>query len=119
MVGDPRWDNLPGDKRPEAGLLGIRKAMGLYSNIRPARLWAPLADASPLKRELVQNGIEIVVVRELTGGIYFGKRGRYDDERMGETAWDSETYSVPRDRAHRPHRLRACEKAQKARHLRR
>ena len=94
MVGDPRWDNLPGDKRPEAGLLGIRKAMGLYSNIRPARLWAPLADASPLKRELVKDGIEIVVVRELTGGIYFGKRGRYDDEKMGETAWDTETYSV-------------------------
>ena len=94
MVGDPRWDNLPGDKRPEAGLLGIRKAMGLYSNIRPAKLWAPLADASPLKRELVQNGIEIVVVRELTGGIYFGKRGTYEDETMGETAWDTETYSV-------------------------
>ena len=94
MVGDPRWDNLPGDKRPEAGLLGIRKAMGLYSNIRPARLWAPLADASPLKHDLVKDGIEIVVVRELTGGIYFGKRGTYEDEKMGTTAWDTETYSV-------------------------
>lgn len=93
-VGGPKWDHLPGDRRPEKGLLGIRKAMGLYSNIRPAKLWAALADASPLKKPLVENGIEIVVVRELTGGIYFGERGRYDDETLGETAWDTEKYSV-------------------------
>lgn len=93
-VGGPKWDGLSGDKRPEAGLLGIRKAMGLYSNVRPAKLWKALADASPLKRDLVENGIEIVVVRELTGGIYFGKRGTFTDDAMGETAWDTEQYSV-------------------------
>ena len=93
-VGGPKWDALPGDKRPEKGLLGIRKAMGLYSNIRPAKLWRALADASPLKRELIEGGVEIVVVRELTGGIYFGKRGSFADEEMGETAWDTEQYSV-------------------------
>ena len=90
MVGDPRWDNLPGDKRPEKGLLQIRKALGLYSNIRPARLWKSLSDASPLKKPLVENGIEIIVVRELTGGIYFGERGSYHDNETGETAWDTE-----------------------------
>ncbi len=94
MVGDPRWDNLPGDKRPEKGLLQIRKALGLYSNIRPARLWKSLSDASPLKKPLVENGIEIIVVRELTGGIYFGERGSYHDNETGETAWDTEKYSV-------------------------
>ncbi len=93
-VGGPKWDSLPGDRRPEKGLLGIRKAMNLYSNIRPAKLWPALADASPLKKSLVENGIEILVVRELTGGIYFGERGRYEDESMGETAWDTEKYSV-------------------------
>ena len=93
-VGGPKWDSLPGDKCPEKGLLGIRKAMGLYSNIRPAKLWKSLADASPLKKQLVENGIEIIVVRELTGGIYFGERGTYRDETMGETAWDTEKYSV-------------------------
>ena len=92
-VGGPKWDTLPGDKRPEKGLLDMRKAMGLYSNIRPAKLWPALAEASPLKKQLIEGGIEIVVVRELTGGIYFGKRGAYDDERMGRTAWDTETYS--------------------------
>ena len=93
-VGGPKWDALPGDRRPEKGLLGIRKAMGLYSNIRPAKLWSALADASPLKRRLVENGVEIIVVRELTGGIYFGERGVCTDEELGETAWDTEKYSV-------------------------
>ena len=93
-VGGYKWDNLPVDIRPEKGLLGIRKAMGLYSNIRPAKLWASLADASPLKRELVENGVEIIIVRELTGGIYFGERGNGTDENMGEYAWDTEKYSV-------------------------
>ena len=93
-VGGPKWDSLPGDLRPEKGLLGIRKAMNLYSNIRPAKLWKALAEASPLKKELVENGIEIIVVRELTGGIYFGKRGSFTDEANGETAWDTEQYSV-------------------------
>lgn len=93
-VGGYKWDGMAGDARPEAGLLGIRKAMRLYSNIRPARLFKQLADASPLKESLVRNGIEIIVVRELTGGIYFGERGSYDDNENGATAWDTEKYSV-------------------------
>ena len=93
-VGGYKWDNLPGDKRPEKGLLGIRKAMGLYSNIRPAKLWKSLAHASPLKYELVKDGVEIIIVRELIGGIYFGERGR-GEENGAEFAWDTEKYSVP------------------------
>ncbi len=92
-VGGYKWDNMPVDKRPEKGLLGIRKAMGLYSNIRPAKLWKSLADASPLKSELVKDGIEIIIVRELTGGIYFGERGRGEENGV-EFAWDTEKYSV-------------------------
>ncbi len=93
-AADCAWNALPPALRPEAGLLGIRKAMGLYSNIRPARLWRPLAAASPLRPDLVKDGLEIVIVRELTGGIYFGKRGTGRDERLGETAFDTESYSV-------------------------
>ncbi len=93
-VGGYKWDKLPGDERPEKGLLGIRKALGLYSNIRPAKLWASLADASPLKSGLVKNGVDIVIVRELIGGIYFGERGR-GEENGFEYAWDTEKYSVP------------------------
>lgn len=92
-VGGPKWDTLPGNLRPEKGLLGIRKALGLYSNIRPAKLWPALAHASPLKYELVKNGVEIIIVRELIGGIYFGERGI--GEENGETfAWDTEKYAV-------------------------
>ena len=93
-VGGYKWDNMPVDKRPEKGLLGIRKAMGLYSNIRPAKLWPSLANASPLKYELVKDGVEIIIVRELTGGIYFGERGKGTDNSDGEYAWDTEKYSV-------------------------
>lgn len=93
-VGGYKWDNLPGDKRPEKGLLGIRKAMGLYSNIRPAKLWASLASASPLKQELVSGGVEIIIVRELIGGIYFGERRRGEENGV-EFASDTEKYSVP------------------------
>ncbi len=92
-VGGYKWDDMPVDKRPEKGLLRIRKAMGLYSNIRPAKLWRNLAKASPLKFEYVKDGIEIIIVRELTGGIYFGERGVGADEN-GDYAWDTEKYSV-------------------------
>lgn len=109
-VGGYKWDNLPVDVRPEKGLLGIRKAMGLYSNIRPAKLWASLANASPLKHELVKDGIEIIIVRELTGGIYFGERGKGADPENGEYAWDTEKYSVKE--IERIARI-ACELAQK------
>lgn len=108
-VGGYKWDNLPVDIRPEKGLLGIRKAMGLYSNIRPAKLWPSLANASPLKHELVKNGIEIIIVRELTGGIYFGERGKGTDDN-GDFAWDTEKYSVKE--IERIARI-ACELAQK------
>ncbi len=94
-VGGYKWDNMSGDTRPEAGLLGIRKALKLYSNIRPAKLWKNLADASPLRKDLVKDGVEIIIVRELTGGIYFGKRDRGVNEAGDEYALDTEIYSVP------------------------
>ncbi len=73
-VGGPKWDNLPGDKRPEKALLAIRKELNLYSNIRPAVMFDELKDTCPLKPEIVDGGLDIVIVRELTGGIYFGKK---------------------------------------------
>lgn len=88
-VGGPKWDNCP--KRPEAGLLGIRKALGLYSNLRPSILKPQLKEASPLKDEKLSNGLNVMVVRELTGGIYFGKREKAED---GSWASDEERYSV-------------------------
>ena len=91
-VGGPKWDNLPGDKRPEAGLLAIRAGLGVYANLRPALMFPQLALACPLKSSLVEGGLDILVVRELIGGIYFGERGRSAD---GLTAWDTERYSVP------------------------
>lgn len=72
-VGGPKWEGLPGDKRPEKGLLALRKGMGLFSNLRPAKIWPQLADASPLKKEITDRGIDFVIVRELTGGVYFGE----------------------------------------------
>ncbi len=91
-VGGPKWDTLPGHLRPEAGLLGIRATLGLYANLRPAIIYSALKDASPLKSEIISNGIDIMVIRELTGGIYFGKRGRLETE-GGESAYDTEMYS--------------------------
>ena len=88
-VGGPKWDNCP--QRPEKGLLGIRKALGLYSNLRPSILKPQLKDASPLKDEKLANGLNVMVVRELTGGIYFGERKNADD---GSWASDEERYSV-------------------------
>lgn len=93
-VDDPFINSLPGNKRPEAGLLAIRKAMGLYSNIRPARLFPALSGASPLKEDITRKGMDLVIVRELIGGIYFGKRGGGTDPDCGEYAWDTEQYSV-------------------------
>ncbi|NLJ40491.1 MAG: 3-isopropylmalate dehydrogenase [Clostridiales bacterium] len=92
-VGGEKWDNLPGHLRPEAGLLGLRKALGVFANLRPAILFPQLKAASTLKGEVLGDGLDIMVVRELTGGIYFGKRGRAGE---GESAraWDTMEYSV-------------------------
>jgi 3-isopropylmalate dehydrogenase len=89
-VGGPKWDSTdPGAPRPEQGLLGLRKGLGLYANLRPVRPIAALLDASPLKRELIE-GTDLLVVRELTGGIYFGEKTRTKTD-----ASDLCTYSVP------------------------
>ncbi len=92
-VGGPKWDTLPGHLRPEAALLGIRKALGLYANLRPARLFESLASACPLREDIAKKGIDMIIVRELTGGIYFGDRGRRDSE-GGEEAYDTEAYNT-------------------------
>ena len=72
-VGGPKWEGLPGPRRPEKGLLRLRAGMGLYSNLRPAKLWPQLATASPLKPSIVEKGIDFLVVRELISGVYFGE----------------------------------------------
>jgi 3-isopropylmalate dehydrogenase len=91
-VGGPKWDTLPGDQRPERALLGIRKELGLFANLRPAMIFEELADASPLKAEILAGGLDIVVVRELTGGIYFGERGTKETD-LGPAAYDVEQYA--------------------------
>ena len=73
-VGGPKWDNCPPAIRPEKALLAVRKELGLFANLRPTKLFPQLADASPLKPSIVGNGIDLLIVRELTGGVYFGKR---------------------------------------------
>ncbi len=92
-VGGPKWDTLPAAQRPEKGLLGIRAAMGLYTNLRPARLYPALRGACPLRADIVEKGFDLMMVRELTGGIYFGERGRREGK-YGPEAYDTEAYSV-------------------------
>jgi len=91
-VGGPKWDTLPGHLRPERALLGLRSELGLFANIRPAYLYEALAEACPLKPEITKGGLDLVVVRELTGGAYFGERGRKNTD-MGEAAYDTMIYS--------------------------
>ena len=91
-VGGPKWDTLPGNIRPEKALLGIRAAMGLFTNLRPAKLYPALKDECPLRADIVENGFDIMIVRELTGGIYFGERGMREGK-WGEEAYDTECYS--------------------------
>ncbi|HEX2945138.1 MAG TPA: 3-isopropylmalate dehydrogenase [Clostridia bacterium] len=92
-VGGPEWEGLPGGKGPEAGLLGIRAGLGLFANLRPAIIYNALRDASPLKSEIIGENIDILVVRELTGGIYFGERGRTKEGSV-EAAFDTEKYNT-------------------------
>ncbi len=91
-VGGPKWDNLASELRPEKALLGLRGGMKVFANLRPAVMFRQLKDACPLKDEIVGDGLDILIVRELTGGIYFGERGTSAD---GNTAWDTEKYTRP------------------------
>lgn len=91
-VGGPKYDVLPGPQRPEKrALLGLRKELGLFANLRPAKVWVPLKDASPLKPSIINEGLDLLVVRELTGGVYFGEHSRAAD---GQSALDKMPYSV-------------------------
>jgi 3-isopropylmalate dehydrogenase len=93
-VGGPKWDNAPFDARPEAGLLRLRKDLALYANLRPAVTYAALADASALKRELVA-GLDIILLRELTGGVYFGEPKTITDLGNGQKrAIDTQVYDT-------------------------
>ena len=91
-VGGPKWDHLGGNDRPEKALLGLRGELGLFANLRPALLHRQLKDACPLKPEIIGDSLDILIVRELTSGIYFGKRGRNVED---NSAFDTMYYSVP------------------------
>ncbi len=90
-VGGPKWDGVEAAKRPEKGLLGLRKGMNVYANLRPCRIFPQLRAASPLRPDILEGEIEIMILRELTGDIYFGKRSRSQD---GQRATDEMAYSV-------------------------
>lgn len=104
-VGGPKWDSCPSEIRPEKALLKVRRELSLFANLRPTKLYNCLSDASPLKNSVTQNGIDLMIVRELTGGIYFGKRetttlngeeyacdtmpySRHEIERIGRVAFE-------------------------------
>lgn len=91
-VGGPKWDHLGGNDRPEKALLGLRGELKLFANLRPALLHRQLKDACPLKPEIIGDSLDILIVRELTSGIYFGKRGRVAED---DSAYDTMYYSVP------------------------
>lgn len=92
-VGGPKWDHVPGPQRPERALLRLRKELGLYANLRPAMIFEELADASPLKASVLGGGLDILIVRELTGGIYFGDHVTETDENGRVSAYDVERYA--------------------------
>jgi len=92
-VGGPKWDALPVGKRPETGLLGLRQGMGLYVNVRPVKVLEPLRGISPLKPARLGD-LDIEIVRELAGGMYFGERGNVVENGV-ERAFDTESYSTP------------------------
>ena len=113
-VGGPKWDHLPQEQRAERGLLALRKELDLYANLRPATCFPMLVDASPLKRSVVE-GTDIMVIRELTGGLYFGEpRGRTPLAGGGERGVNTMVYTTPRDRAGGPRGLRGGAQAPQA-----
>lgn len=93
-VGGEKWDGVPPALRPERAILGLRKGLGLYANLRPVKVADALVAYSPLKPELVR-GVDLVIVRELIGGIYFGEKCESEQHGGAERAWDLENYSVP------------------------
>lgn len=94
-VGGPKWDDVPSDKRPEKALLGLRSELGLFANIRPAMMYKALADACPIKKEIIGDGFDIVICRELTGDVYFGRHYRAESGRgWGQMGCDDMNYSV-------------------------
>ncbi len=90
-VGGPKWDSVPNHLRPEKALLGLRKELGLYTNLRPAKIQPALAEACVLRPDIAAKGFDLMIVRELIGGIYFGERGRNE---AGTAAFDTEAYSI-------------------------
>ncbi len=90
-VGGPKWETLPGHLRPEAGLLAIRKGLGLFANLRPAVLYPQLKDACPLREDIILDGFDIIIMRELTGGLYFGERNTETIDGV-RTAYDTCVY---------------------------
>ena len=94
-VGGPKWDSLPGEMRPEQGILGLRKGFALFANLRPVTLWPALAGKTPLKPDLVRQRLDFLIVRELVGGLYFGAHRRYPSKRGGgESAIDTMRYNT-------------------------
>lgn len=104
-VGGPKWDHVEGSQRPEMALLGLRSGLGLYANLRPAILYEQLKEACPLRSDIIGDGLDIMVVRELTGGIYFGDKGRSpvsskensessSENSGGEEAYDTLSYTT-------------------------
>lgn len=92
-VGGPKWDALPREERPERGLARIRREFGLFANLRPAKIYEDLKENSPLKNRVIEKGIDLMLIRDLTGGIYFGEKGRREGK-YGLEAFDVECYSV-------------------------
>ena len=98
-VGGPKWDNQPPEKRPERGLLGVRSGLEVFANIRPAKIFAPLASACPLRKDIAEKGIDFIIVRELTGGIYFGKHEAFktsDGERAARDVMEYSEHEIKR-----------------------
>lgn len=92
-VGGPKWDNLPREQRPERGLARLRQEFGLFANLRPAKIYEDLKENSPLKDRVIAKGVDLMLIRDLTGGIYFNEKGRREGK-YGLEAYDVECYSV-------------------------